>query len=70
MTRKDRENRRLTAAMNRESRDREIRAIVRKFSHRPILDIVQILRERTGIAADIEFVRKVWNESQDHASLS
>ncbi len=56
-TRKDRERYRQTIALSKANMEAEIRSIAKRFSHRPTEEVTQIIREKTGIAADPDFVR-------------
>ena len=48
-----------TVQRTKEQIDIEMRNIVRKVSHRPIEEIVQIIRERMNVAADPDYIREL-----------
>lgn len=49
---RDRERYKASISLSKEHLDSEMRAIARKFSHRPIAEVIQIIREKTGAAID------------------
>lgn len=63
-TRKDRERYRNTIALSKANQEDWMRNIIKTVDHRPLTEIAQIVRERTGIAADPDFIRQVLSEAK------
>lgn len=61
-TRRDRERYRQTITLSKVNQEIEIRNIVKTVKHRPLAEVVQIVRERTGISPDPNFIRELMSE--------